>query len=289
MKIITPVPEVKQEILLEHRLTSSFLGRFFMARRIIDNEMGKSLLILWDYKFNLFTQVFTMVILFIGLSFFVGNGFFNQNQLPGLLLGYIVWFYARVVIKSSSIDMIGEAQAGTLEQMYMSPAPAGFLLLGRLLALLISTSLTLLLPTLGLVFFLNIHIPIRWEALPVFLLTLLGLFGFTLVLSGVGLIFKQITALADFIQDILLFLTGAIIPISFFPSWLGYFARTLPITQGIVVLRNIELKGQSLRDVWINGSIIWLIIHSSLYFCAGWFVFKWCERIAKQRGSLGQY
>jgi len=87
----------------------------------------------------------------------------------------------------------------------------------------------------------------------------------------------------------LLFLTGSLLPVSHFPNWLADIAKTLPITQGIIVLRNIELNGQSLATTWANGSLLWLIVHSAIYLSTGWIIFKWCERIAKRQGSLSQY
>jgi ABC-2 type transport system permease protein len=79
------------------------------------------------------------------------------------------------------------------------------------------------------------------------------------------------------------------LPINRFPLWLSIIARTLPITQGIDVLRRILQNGESLRGVWNDWSLIWLIIHSSIYLCVGWVVFKWCEKIAKKQGTLSQY
>jgi ABC-2 type transport system permease protein len=77
--------------------------------------------------------------------------------------------------------------------------------------------------------------------------------------------------------------------VSHFPSWLEAFTKTLPITQGIIVIRNVMLGGQSLSSTWADGSFIWLCINSAIYLCAGWLLFKWCERIAKRQGSLSHY
>ena len=73
------------------------------------------------------------------------------------------------------------------------------------------------------------------------------------------------------------------------PGWLSAIARTMPSTQGIVVLRRLVLGGASLGAVWRDGSLAWLAIHSVLYFAVGWTVFGLCERTAKAQGSLGQY
>ena len=255
----------------------------------IFNETYKRLLIIWDYRFNILTQLVTVAFIFIGATFFLGGGKFDTKQLPSLFLGYLVWFYARIVILTTSEDLMSEAQSGTLEQMYMSPVPTELLVLGRMLATLISTTIMVLLASISLIWLMRINIPMRWEGLPVLLLTLVGLFGFSLMLGGAGLVFKQIEALADLLQNALLFLTGSLLPVSHFPNWLAAFTKTLPITQGIIVIRNIMLGGQSLSSAWSDGSLIWLAVHSTLYLYAGWLLFKWCERIAKKQGSLSHY
>ncbi len=253
------------------------------------NETYKRLLIVWDYKFNVLMQIVLVGIIFIGACFLLGGGQFQPEQLTTVFLGYIVWLYARVTIPTISADLTGEAQAGTLEQMYMSPAPAEALLLGRIFAMLITTTLMIVLTGLGLVFILHINVPLRWEGLLVLLLTLVGLFGFTLILGGATLVFKQTEALADLIQNMLMFLTGSLLPINRFPEWLSIVARTLPITQGIDVLRRVEQNGESLVAVWNDQSLIWLIVHSCIYLCVGWVIFKWCEKTAKEQGTLSQY
>jgi len=260
-----------------------------IALLAIFNETYKRLLVMWDYKFNVLTQLVTIGLIFIGATYFIGGGQFNPSQVTSIFLGYIVWFYARIVIMNTSADLINEAEGGTLEQMYMTPTRTELLVLGRMLATLISTSIMVLLTALALIFILGIHFPLRWDGLLVLLLTLAGLLGFTLILGGAALVFKQVDALADLMQNALLFLTGSLLPVSHFPNWLADIAKTLPITQGIIVLRNIELNGQSLATTWANGSLLWLIVHSAIYLSTGWIIFKWCERIAKRQGSLSQY
>lgn len=256
---------------------------------ITGNEIYKRLRILLAYKMNLVTQIVTVVLIFIGVSYFIENGQLNPAPLASILLGYLVWFYARIVIMSSSEELIGEAQSGTLEQMYMSPIPAGLLLFARMLALLLSTTVLVVLPMTALAVLLRIQVPLRWEELAILALTLLGLFGFTLALSGMALIFKQIDALADLVQNALLFLTGALLPVSRFPEWLTIIAQSLPITQGIIVLREVALQDASLGKVWTEGSLVLLCINSIGYLLVGLAIFKYGEHIAKMQGSLGHY
>lgn len=255
----------------------------------VGNETYKRLLIIWDYRFNVLVQLIVIGLIFVGACFFLGGGSLNPQQIAPLLLGFIVWFYARIVVVAIGADLLGEAQAGTLEQMYMSPIPAEFLLVGRMCAILLTSTIMVFLTTATLVLVLRIPLPLRWEGIPILLLTLIGLSGFTLILAGAALVFKQVEALADLIQNAMLFLTGALLPIDHFPSWLAAIAQTLPITQGIVVLRHVELDQQSLAGAWLNGSLPLLLLHSAAYLSVGWLIFKYGERVARYRGTLGQY
>lgn len=256
---------------------------------IISNETIKRLRILWTYRMNILTQVLTVGFIFIGASYFIENGQLNPAPLASVLLGYLIWFYARIVIMSSSEDLAREMQAGTLEQIYMSPVSASLLLFARLVAMLLSTTVIVAVPMIILALLLKIQIPLRWEEGAALGITLLGLFGFTLALSGIALVVKQIAALADLVQNLLLFLTGALVPVSHFPEWLTIISQSLPITQGIMVLRDVALSEQSLGKAWADGSLVWLCINSASYLIIGLLIFKWGERVAKVRGSLGHY
>jgi ABC-2 type transport system permease protein len=86
-----------------------------------------------------------------------------------------------------------------------------------------------------------------------------------------------------------MFLNGSILPVENLPGWLEPVARVMPGTQGIIVLRCVTLEGLSLADTWTDGSLRWLVLHSVLFFAAGWAVYWVGERYARRRGTLGQY
>lgn len=253
------------------------------------NETRKRLLIIWDYKSNVLTQIFMMILIFIGATFLIGGGQFHPDQITSMLLGYIVWYYARLVITTTSSEMLAEASIGTLEQIYMSPAHPTRILLARMLVMLGTSTVIVIIPALLIAAPLGVHFPLRWEGLAVFAITLVGLYGFALALSGLALVLKQVDTLADLIQNVLLFLTGSLLPITHFPRWLALFAQTLPITQGIALIRGVVLQGQSLSDTWRDGGLPWLLANSAIYLVLGHLTYTACERYARQKGSLGQY
>ena len=253
------------------------------------NETYKGLLIHWDYRFNTLTMLVKLSLFFVFISLIAGRGRLEPDTLAPTLLGYIIWFYAAIALGGMSRSLVEEAQTGTLEQMFMSPAPTPIIILARAASSFVVATLMLLLVVTSLVFTLNIHIPLRWEALPVFFLTLASLTGMGFMMAGAALVFKQVDQLTNLVENLLLFLGGTILPIHLLPEALGRFASILPTTHGIILLRQVTLEGMSLGQTWHDGVLAWLLINAAVYLTLGWAVFRLCERIAKARGSLGQY
>jgi len=252
-------------------------------------EFRKSLLISWTYRLNLLGGLATVGFIFVGISFLMGQGELNPEQMASMLLGYLAFFYALIALNDLSFGLRGEAWAGTLEQMSMSPAPIGLILLGRVLANLAISTAQVLLMGGGLFLLAEVQLPMRWQGLPGLALILMGVLGFGFVVAGTALIFKQVESFINLMGNMLVFLNGTLLPVDAMPGWLAALARVLPSTQGVVVLRKVVLGGQSLASTWQDSSLKWLVVHSAVFFAVGWVVFSLCERTAKKQGSLGQY
>ena len=252
-------------------------------------ETWKGMLIQWSYKFNTLMSMLSLSLIFLGINFMLGNGHLNQQVMASTLLGYLIWFFAITAIENMSYGLRDEMQCGQLEQLYMSPAPAQVVLLGRAFSNLIVTMVMVIIMALVMITLFGIPMPMRLEGVPVFVLTLIGLYGFGYALGGATLVFKQTGPLSNMLTNALLFTNGAILPVDRLPDWLQTVAKLLPSTQGILVLRSVILDGKPLGATWADGSLELLVLHSLLFFIVGWFVYRWCESIAKRKGSLGQY
>jgi ABC-2 type transport system permease protein len=257
--------------------------------RTMLNETYKGLLMAWNYKFETFLQLLMMGIVFIGVGFIIGGGELTTGQLTFTLVGYSMWLYSSIVISGMCRDLLGEAQAGTLEQIFMSPVPVWLILIGRSFATLITASINILLFSFIILVSLKIHLSLDWQSLVIFFITMAGLFGFGFVIAGATLVFKRVGELAGLTANALLFLNGSMLPVERFPQWLAIFAKTLPTTQGVIVLRENLLNMQSLADLWNAGSLLLLSFQSAVYFAAGLLCFVWCVRRAKVQGTLGYY
>ena len=94
---------------------------------VLLNEIHKGLLHVWRYKVNLLAQLAMFSLLFVGIGFLMGRGRVDAGVLPSMLVGFVIWYYAFMAIVNMSSSLAIEAQTGTLEQTYMSPAPPGLI------------------------------------------------------------------------------------------------------------------------------------------------------------------
>jgi ABC-2 type transport system permease protein len=253
------------------------------------NETRKGLLILWDYKFSVMVQMLGIFLVFLGVMFFVGRGSITQAQIASTILGFIITFYALETLGNMSYALMNEAQSGTLEQMYMSPAPSQLIVLGRSLSSLVSATVQIALMVAVTLLLFNIRFTFTLDAVAVLLITIIGLLGFGYMIGGLTLIFKQVGPLANILQNFVLIANGTFLPVEFMPAWMATIVKFIPSTLGIIALRRVVLDGDTLATLVQDGSLPVLAGYSVGLFIVGWLVYALCESVARNQGSLGQY
>ena len=77
----------------------------------------------------------------------------------------------------------------------------GVLLIGRVIATLISATVQVFLMGFAMYQLLGVRIPLRLEALPALLVTLLGVCGFGFIIAGAMLIFKQVESFSNLMNN----------------------------------------------------------------------------------------
>ena len=256
---------------------------------VLVSEIRKVLIVQWSYRFNAWFALLSEVVGFLGAVFLVGGGRPSQALITSSVLGYIVTSYARHLVTALVADLRNEGRAGTLEQMHMTVTPMDVPILGNMIAIFIVATLRLAIITLGLILFFRLQLPFRWEGVVVLAITFVGLAGVGYLAAGLLDILKQTKTIVLAMTFLLSFVNGTYLTLDQLPSGLAFVARFLPTTQGIVVLRRVTLEGASLTDVFLDGSLIFLIIHSVALLILGRFVFLWGENVARERALLGQY
>jgi ABC-2 type transport system permease protein len=259
------------------------------AALTIYNESRKALLIMWGYKFNLASETLMLAFIFVAIGFFMGDGRLVPERLATALVGYLIWYYAAIMLGNMGGALQEEVQSGTLEQMYMSPTPAAVIFVGLLLATLAVSTVMVAIVGTALLLLLRITIPVSWQALPVFAITMAGLFGLGYAVAGATIVFKRAAALTNMLTNVMLFMNGALLPVDRLPGWLEVASKALPTTQGIIVMRRVLFEGEGLAATWADGSLQLLAAHTAVLFVGGWLAFRYAQSVAMRRGLLGQY
>lgn len=238
------------------------------------------------YFFNFLSGIITMYMVFAMLFYgtrAIGAGAFDLgNTLEGLFTGYIVWMIVMMGYQDLAYGVSNEAQAGTLEQLYLSPIGyrwiaffnvafncifnIGVIFL-MVLLMLVTTGQSVNLDLLSI--------------LPLFLLIYIQATGLGYALAGLALIFKRIQA---FFQIV----TFGIIGVFFIPWDRFGWARYLPFTLGRYQLQKVMMDGVRIWQLGVKD-LLEMIGITCFYLVLGVLAFSWAEKQAKSRGLLGQY
>ena len=256
-------------------------------------EAVKGVLLILGYRFANVGFLGSWVLLFVGSGMLMGQGRIDSEAMHSPLLGYMVWFFGMKAVDHMAYMVQDEASTGTLEQMYMTPAPLLVIMIGRSMGTLAVAAVQAALVAVVIALLVRLPVTLDPRAIalgaPIFALTMVGLFGFGFVVAGLSLVVKRTGTVMNMLVTALLYFSGVLLPLEQLPAELAAVARTLPSTQGIAVLRELVFAQRSLGELWLDGAIPWLMVHSALYFALGWGIYVWCEEIAKRQGSLGQY
>ncbi len=160
----------------------------------------------------------------------------------------------------TSMAIVREREAGTMEQLMVTPLRPIELILGKTVPFALISFFDMLLVTVVGVFWFDI--PIRGS----FLLLLLGTTVYLLTVLGIGLFLSTIAktqqqvlmaALFFFMPAILL--SGFVFPIESMPLLIQYLTLLNPLRYFLVIIRGIFLKGNGIDILWPQMAALFLM------------------------------
>ncbi len=166
---------------------------------------------------------------------------------PGMI-GVVLTLTSSLV---SSAALVREKDMGTMEQLLMTPASAGEILLAKIIPLfvLLMGDVMLALLVADLVF----AVPLRGSL--ILFLALSGLYIFVGI--GVGMMLatiarnqQQVVLISFFVNMPLIQLSGAIAPVESMPLLIRYLSWLNPLRHYITIVRSILLRGVGLEVLW---------------------------------------
>jgi ABC-2 type transport system permease protein len=201
------------------------------------------------------------------------------------VIGNAVQIAALSGIYGVTMSVGGERWAGTLIYLFGTPANRMMMFFGRAFMHIIDG-------TFGVV------IAFTWGVLLLKLdlsQTNLPALGLTIVVTtistcGLGLLMgclSLLTANVGFVNNtvyyLLLIFSGANVDLHILPTWMQAISNVLPLTRGIASARTL-IAGAGIQDVL--PLLVQELGIGLVYGLLGYFLFKWVEFSAKQRGTL---
>ncbi|WP_236612470.1 ABC transporter permease [Picosynechococcus sp. NKBG15041c] len=186
----------------------------------------------------------------------------NQSRFlynPGLTSS---WFFVPGVIGVvltltgsliSSITVIREKDVGTLEQLLMTPASSGEILLAKIVPLFILLMGDVLIASaMGRFIF---HLPFRGDFLIFYLLSGLYVFvsiGLGILLATLSRTQQQVVLTSFFFNAPIIQLSGAIAPIESMPKFFTVLSWLDPLRHYVAIARSLILKGVAIDSLLPN-------------------------------------
>lgn len=214
-----------------------------------------------------------------------------------IYLGNAFYIYVGAVMTGISWAVIDDREHyKTLKYMYIAPINVPAYLIGRGVAKFLVGSISVFITIVFGVLFLHVNVDpaaINW---PLFLLALvigvvmLAMMG--LILAGISLLIVQhVWFIGDAVAGALFLFSGAIFPLEVLPSWLRPVGFAMPVTYWLELLRR-SLVGHIAEafptlHALSNLQLIGILLGLSIIFgVISYYLFRFCEHLARERGMI---
>jgi len=258
------------------------MGRLFLA------EIKRSWIQFIRYPSEAITLVITFVAIFVGIfygfQYMAGGASQFGDRLDKIIVSYLLWSLTLYALTGMAWAIQGEAQAGTLEQVFLSPYNPIIVFLLRALADLL-VQLAVIVTAFVVIMFITQRKDINFTPLAILPLitVMLATYGLGYVMGGLTLVFKRIMNLIQLSQFAMIFLVMT--PVE---DWQGNWriaTHFLPMMPGAGMIRALAINHAPFDAMQLLVSFI----NGLAYFLLGMYLFHLAERHAKLKGLLGGY
>ncbi len=266
----------------------------------LGNEVRKGLRFAWSERQQILIELPMSPVFIVLLGPLLGEGrqmgagqvdwSLNSRTTSAMVVWFVpfIFFYMQVV--KMFWRLLGEIQAGTIEQVYLSPLPTWLVAAaGRVFAAFVET-LFVGAATYGLVsFFVPIHLHWTLAALLPAVAIMVSAIGLSLIIAGATLVYKRIELAMEGVLTMVMIFSASALPLIVVPGWWAALAHVFPATDGVGSLCRVMLADQPVTTLWGTGGLVPLVTVAVAYLLAGIGAFVLGERVAKNRGTLGRY
>lgn len=222
-----------------------------------------------------------------GLAVFVQNTGI-PDYIGYIVVGTTIWMWQNIVLWNVGFALREEQLRGTLETNWLTPTWRFSFLLGSSVVQLLVMLIFLVVS--GLEFSLLFGVRFQgspWLAVLVLLAAIPSIYGLGLAFASLVITAKEAQAFVFMVRGLVMIFCGITAPVSIMPAWMQRVAGWLPQTYAIRAIRNTMLAGADFSQVASDLGV--LLLFGLFWLAAGYFLFNWMERRARQTGAIGQY
>jgi len=266
----------------------------------VANEVRKGFRFAWSERLQILIELpmFAAFVLLLGPLLGQGDRLANgtttwtlDSRTTSILVMWFVpftFFYMQVV--KMFWRLLAEIQAGTIEQVFLSPLPNWLVVAAGRVAAAILETLFVTTATYGIV---SVFVPLRIGWSPSALLPLamgmLAAVGVSLIIAGATLVWKRIQLVNDAAMIVVMIFSASALPLIAVPDWWATLSHVFPLTDVVGGLYRTLFTDRTVLVAWGIGGLVPMITVALGYFVAGIVAFALGARTAKRRGSLGRY
>jgi len=208
----------------------------------------------------------------------------SSNRDGSVWIGYSLWYLAMSVVGDAAISISTDKQWGLWDQVRLRPIGLVSLVAIKTIVWTLFNAVKVVVVMAIIVLAFRLPIAFSGIVIPIVFVALVGLFGFALILVALVLFSTKASSFQGLIGYVLMFLTGAIVPLSSLPQWLASVGRALPLTQGLTMCREAFAGDPFRADQWI-----WLCVQSICYVAIGYASFRIVMWRIDKRGARNRY
>jgi len=199
---------------------------------------------------------------------------YKENLVPGMLC-YPLLFSSMVV---STGAIVYERERGTLKKIRASPIRPINVLIGKTIAALFQTAITILIMAVLAVTLLAPTL--NWNVqllIPIMFLGSMNGIALGLIISCIGRAPQEASNAATTIAIVLQFFIGMYFPIEYLPTYLQQIGKVIPMTYAAQALRDIMIRNATLNDLLLP--IITLTVSAVILYGVGVLLYRrWVEK-----------
>ena len=213
----------------------------------------------------------------------------TADYVPFIVIGAVLNSYVNTLLHGMGENIRRELYQGTLDYILAAPCNKGYILIGKALSESVSSTLfavsqlAISVMLFGLSLTLGVMVPVFF----VVILLILGLYGMSLMLTALSLIYKQSYDIAESLGYVFYIFAPVRYPVESLPSWAQVISRILPLTYAIVIVRSILLLGSDLSAIYLEVAALTII--DLVLLVGGFLLFNWVEKKTKKSGVISHH